>query len=218
VTDDKLIGFNQGRAKTRYSPASTFKIFNALIGLSAGSVKNVDEILPWGWEPQPVKAWEKNMSLRDAMKISNVPIYQELALRTGLNGMQAKINETGYGNMKIGEKLDRFWLDGPLEISAVEQVKLLARLAQNDLPFEAEDMAAVRGIVKLEEGHGWTLYGKTGAADPAKAPQLGWWVGWVEKEGKIYAFALNMDMNGPKDLPKRMEMGRISLENLGILG
>lgn len=213
--EDRFIGHDQARAETRYVPASTFKIANSLIGLAAGAVNNVDEALPYGGKPQPFKTWERDMSLREAIKISNVPIYQALARRIGLEWMQDGIDEIDYGNGEIGSIVDRFWLDGPLRISAVEQTQFLARLARSELPFDESVQAQVRDIVKLEQGNGWILYGKTGWASRQK-PDIGWWVGWVEKSGKVYSFALNIDMPQESDAPKRIELGKASLKALGI--
>src|SRR5919106_3466173 len=84
VTAQSLIGYNLARASTRFIPVSTFKIANTLIGLSVGAVKNVDEVLPYGGKPQPFKAWERDMGLREAIALSNAAIYQELARRIGL--------------------------------------------------------------------------------------------------------------------------------------
>jgi beta-lactamase class D len=84
VDAGRFIGHNQTRAKVRFVPASTFKIPNSLIGLSVGAVKSVDDVLPYGGKPQPFDAWEKDMGLREAIALSNVPIYQELARRVGL--------------------------------------------------------------------------------------------------------------------------------------
>src|SRR4051812_48980124 len=81
--DGSLRGHDGTRAQRRYIPASTFKIANALIGLDCGSVANVDEVLPYGGKPQPFPEWEHDMSLREGIKISNVPVFQELARRTG---------------------------------------------------------------------------------------------------------------------------------------
>jgi beta-lactamase class D len=204
--------YDLDRAKKRYVPASTFKIPHSLIGLSLGAVKDVDEVLPYGGKPQPFKAWEKDMGLREAIKISNVPIYQAMARRIGLKRMRNNVQKIQYGNGQIGDVVDRFWLDGPLAISAVEQTLFLARLAQGELPFPQAAQASVRDILKLEEGKGWVLYGKTGWSK-----KIGWWVGWVEKSGHLYAFALNMDMPDIKDAPKRVELGKKCLRTLGIL-
>ncbi|MCA9392863.1 MAG: class D beta-lactamase [Candidatus Omnitrophica bacterium] len=211
-----FVGHNRERAGTRFIPASTFKIPNTLIGLAAGSVRDVDEILPYGGQPQPIAAWERDMSLRDAIPISNVPVYQELARRTGLEFMQSAVSKIDYGNNTVGTVVDRFWLDGPLKISAVEQTQFLARLAGADLPFPEEIQTAVRDIIQLEQQPGWTLYGKTGWGTKEE-PAVGWWVGWINANGRIYTFALNMDLGDAADLPKRIELGRTCLRSYGLL-
>lgn len=216
VAADRYTGHDRARAETRFAPASTFKIPNSLIGLSTGAVKSVDEVLPYGGKPQWMKAWERDMGLREAIRISNVAIYQELARRVGLERMQAGVRQLGYGNGEIGQVVDRFWLDGPLAISAMEQTGVLARLAQGRLPFPEEAQAAVRQITLLEQGPGWQLHGKTGWAD-SSTPAIGWWVGWVKQDDKVYAFALNIDMSQLSDAPKRIELGKASLKALGLL-
>lgn len=216
VDADQFIGHDIHRAETRFIPASTFKIANSLIGLSIGAVSSVDAVLPYGGQSQPIKTWERDMSLREAIKISNVPIYQELARRIGLDRMRKQVADLDYGNGEIGDVIDNFWLHGPLQISAVEQTQFLARLAQDELPFPDEIQASVREIVKLEQGEGWTLYGKTGLSNNSK-PGLGWWVGWVNKSGHLYCFALNIDILNADDAAKRLELGKASLKSLGIL-
>lgn len=220
VAADRLIGHDRARAETRFIPASTFKIPNSLIGLDSGTVASVDQALPYGGKPQWNKAWEKDMGLREAIKVSNFPVYQELARRTGLVRMQAGVKALDYGNGEIGTAVDRFWVDGTLTISAVEQTRFLARLARGELPVSRQAQADVREITLLESGPGWSLHAKTGWSD-ASRPDLGWWVGWVEKGGRVYAFALNIDMP-PKPaldgaLKARIGLGRECLGILGIL-
>jgi beta-lactamase class D len=216
VANRELIGYNQSRAETRFVPASTFKIPNSLIGLATGAVQSVDEVLPYGGKPQRFKFWEKDMSLREAIKISNVPIYQELARRIGLERMRDNVAKLDYGNMEIGGTVDNFWLVGPLKISAVEQTRFLARLTQDDLPYPAEFQNTVREIVRLDQGKDWTLFGKTGWGG-ASLPEIGWWVGWVQKENRIYTFALNVDVYRDADADKRIPLGKACLQAVGIL-
>lgn len=217
VDAETYTGLDEKRAETRFIPASTFKIANSLIGLSTGAVSSVDEVLPYGGKPQYMKAWEQDMGLREAIRISNVPIYKELARRIGLERMKASVSKLGYGNAEIGTAVDNFWLVGPLKISAVEQTQFLARLAQGQLPFPVDAQTRVREITQLDKGEGWILHGKTGWSDTYK-PDLGWWVGWVEQDGKLYSFALNIDMpNVDTDGPKRVEIGTASLKALGLL-
>ncbi len=205
------------RAGRRYVPASTFKIANSLIALETGAVKDEREVVPYGGEPQPFPQWERDMDMRDAVRASSVPVYQEIARRIGRKRMQAYLNRLGYGNRKIGTVIDRFWLDGPLQISALEQARFVARLAQGKLPLSERSQRIVRDILWLEEKDGATVFGKTGWVFSPQPPQIGWWVGWVEREGQVYAFALNIDMASADDTPKRIAIGRSLLERLGVL-
>lgn len=213
---DTMFVWNGERAKKRFVPASTFKIANSIIGLEVGAVKDVDEVLPYGGKPQPFKQWERNMSLRDAMKASNVPIYQELARRIGLERMREGVKRLGYGNMEIGNVVDRFWLEGPLAISAIEQTQFLSRLANGDLSFNSSSLRGAKEIMPREETREYALRGKTGWLFDAKS-QIGWWVGWIERDNKIYPFALNIDMMSDKDAEKRIPIGRECLKALGKL-
>ena len=180
---DTVLVWNETRAKQRFTPASTFKIVNSLIGLDTGAVKSVDEVLPYGGKPQRLKQWERDMHLRDAIKASNVPVYQELARRIGLERMRAGVKRLGYGNMEIGNVVDRFWLEGPLAISAVEQTEFLSRLVEGKLLVGPEASRAVKEITLLEKTETYELHGKTGWHTDEKR-QIGWWVGWVERDGK----------------------------------
>ncbi|HEX7044226.1 MAG TPA: class D beta-lactamase [Burkholderiales bacterium] len=214
VAQQRLIGHDRARAVRRFVPASTFKIPNTLIGLTVGAVGDVDEVLPYGGKPQPVKDWERDMSLREAVRVSNVPVYQELARRIGLERMRDGVARLEYGNARIGSIVDSFWLRGPLAISAVEQVQFLAKLAAGALPFPREAQARVREIIRLEAHEGAVLYGKTGWGNGD--PGIGWWVGWVEKDGRAYPFALNMDIRDASDAAKRVALGKASLRALRV--
>ena len=217
VSAKRFIVYNKERAVERFVPASTFKIPNSLIGLATGAVKSVDEILPYRGHPKSFsKAWEKNMGLREAIAVSNVPIYQELARRIGLERMRDNLSRINYGNTEVGSSVDTFWLNGPLRISAVEQAEFLAKLAQGSLSFPEDTQRSVREICLLDKGSNWKLYGKTGWEN-APDPGTGWWVGWVEKDGRIYAFALNIDIIAASDAGKRIELGKASLRALGVI-
>ncbi|MEY4352169.1 MAG: class beta-lactamase [Cyanobacteriota bacterium] len=163
----ELCGHNQSRAEQRFSPASTFKIANALIGLSLGAVRSVDEVIPYTGDANPfMREWLEPMGLRGAMKVSNVPLYQELARRIGLQRMGAAIVRLGYGNQQIGSDVTTFWLRGPLAISAVEQTRFLSRLAHRTLPFPAQAQRQVAEITLVDSGPGWSLHANTGWQSP----------------------------------------------------
>jgi beta-lactamase class D len=212
VGKDTLVIYQRERASTRFVPASTFKIPNSLIGLHVGAVRDVQEVLPYGGGKQRIRAWEKDMNLRDAIRVSNVPVYQGLARRIGLERMAENVRGIGYGNQEIGTVVDRFWLDGPLKISAIEQTDFLARLVQRILPVSEQAVAAVEEITLLERNERWSLHGKTGWQPP-----IGWWVGWVKRGERVTTFALNMDILKEADAPKRIVVGKACLRALGVI-
>jgi beta-lactamase class D len=145
----ELRGHNQSRAEQRFSPASTFKIANALIGLSLGAVASVDALIPYTGDAIPfMREWLEPMGLRGSMTVSNVPLYQELARRISLQRMREAIGKLDYGNQQIGTNVTTFWLRGPLAISAVEQTRFLSALAHQRLPFPAQAQRQVAEITR----------------------------------------------------------------------
>jgi beta-lactamase class D len=215
-TNSGLTLVNSPRARQRFVPASTFKIPNALIALETGALKDATEIIPYGVQPQPFKTWEKDMALAEAMAASNVPVFQELARRIGLASYAQWLPKLSYGNALTGTAVDRFWLDGPLAISAVEQIAFLELLAGRNLPISDRTHAIVRDCLKHETKGNRTIYAKTGWA-MSTTPRIGWWVGWIEDRGRLTAtFALNMDMAKQEDARKRLEIGKALLIELGV--
>lgn len=216
-TRGELRGHNRERAEQRFVPASSFKIANALIGLSLGAVRSVDELIPYTGDANPfMREWLEPMGLRGGMKVSNVPLYQELARRIGLQRMGEAIGRLHYGNEQIGSNVTSFWLKGPLAISAVEQTRFLSALAHQSLPFPRQAQQQVAEITTVDTGPGWSLHAKTGWQN-APGPGVGWWVGWLRRGDRITPFALNIAMGGSADAPRREQLGRRSLQLLGFL-
>ena len=96
--------------------------------------------------------------------------------------MQHFIDAVRYGNRDISGGIDKFWLTGGLRISPREQVDFLVRLYRGDLPFSATAMKIVREMMGTEETTKHTVRAKTGWAVLPEAENVGWWVGWVERE------------------------------------
>ena len=207
-------GNNVSRANTYYVPASTFKMLNALIGIENG-LTTPDEVYKWRGEKRLFPAWEKDMTLTQAMTASAIPVYQELARRIGLNRMQNEVKRIGFGNSNIGNKVDDFWLVGPLKITPQQEAEFAYELANNRLPVSSASQEKVQTMMFNEEVNGNKVYAKSGWGDVE--PQVGWLTGWIVKpNGKIVAFSLNMEMR--KEIAaKRKEIAYQSLKQLGIL-
>ncbi|MGI2904797.1 class D beta-lactamase [Tolypothrix sp. VBCCA 56010] len=209
---------NPQRNATAMTPGSTFKIFNAMVALETGIMPNDVAVLTWDGIRRDIDVWNQDTNLRQAFKDSTVWFYQVLARRAGHERMQQFIDKVGYGNRQIGtaEDIDRFWLQGPLKITPASQIEFLQRLYRNKLPFSQRTMDLVKDIMVREQTPDYTLRGKTGWLNSTK-PELGWFVGYLEKNKNVYFFATTIDMNKATDAPARIEITRRSLKDLGLL-
>jgi len=226
TADGRLTVVDRARAYLPAVPASTFKIAHSIVALEVGVVTDADhQVLPHGGGRQPFPSWEHDMTLREAVRESNAAVFGQLARRIGPVREQEWLDRLDYGNRLVGARVDRFWLDGPLAISPVEQTAFLARLAERRLPASRRAQDLVADVLRVPGPPGVTVHGKTGWRfdPPAGIPQLGWWVGWVERPGRApVTFALTIDMAGPvstdnPDAPKRTALGRELLARLGVL-
>ncbi|WP_199032631.1 OXA-60 family carbapenem-hydrolyzing class D beta-lactamase [Ralstonia sp. ASV6] len=215
ISADRTYVVDLSRAARRIHPASTFKIPNSLIAFDTGAVRDDHEVVPYGGKPQPYKRWEHDMPLPEAIRASNVPIYQEVARRIGAERMQAYVDAFDYGNRQIGSVIDQFWLRGPLEISAFEEARFTSRLALKQLPVTPRTWDWVHRMLLIEKQGDAALYAKTGVATEYQ-PEIGWWVGWVERAGQVYAFALNIDMPNEVDMAKRIPLGKRLMQALAV--
>ncbi|EPS6668684.1 OXA-24 family carbapenem-hydrolyzing class D beta-lactamase [Acinetobacter baumannii] len=204
------------RANKEYVPASTFKMLSALIGLENHKA-TTNEIFKWDGKKRTYPMWEKDMTLGEAMALSAVPVYQELARRTGLELMQKEVKRVNFGNTNIGTQVDNFWLVGPLKITPVQEVNFADDLAHNRLPFKLETQEEVKKMLLIKEVNGSKIYAKSGWV-MGVTPQVGWLTGWVEQaNGKKIPFSLNLEMKEGMSGSIRNEITYKSLENLGII-
>ncbi len=150
-TDSIVRVYNPERAATRYTPASTFKIFNSLVALETGVVRDENEIIKWDGEVRHNKNWNKDMNLKEAYKVSCVPCYQQLARKVGQTRMQYWLDTVGYGNKVTTPHIDDFWLEEGLEISPYEQIAFLVRLYNNALPFSTKTMSTVKEVMLVQD-------------------------------------------------------------------
>jgi len=212
VNSGKYSFYNVNRAGKRYLPASTFKIMNSLIGLENNTVSDIDEIFIWDGVVRSYEAWNKDLSLRESFRLSAVWVYQELARRTGRTIIEYWIRKCNYGNMRTGPEIDRFWLDGEIAISAIEQVEFLRLLYQEKLPFRKIVQQEVKDMMLADSVDGKKLYAKTGWTARVE-PVIGWYVGCVEDGYDTWIFALNLDIKTPEDIRHRIEISRKILDS-----
>ncbi len=133
-------------------PASTFKIPNSIIALETGVVEDPDkDIFKWDGVKRSIEAWNKDHTLRSAIAVSAVPVYQEIARRIGPERMQKYVDLMDYGNRDIGGGIDQFWLTGNLRIDPMQQIDFLDRLHRGVLPVSRRSQELVRDIIAGDE-------------------------------------------------------------------
>jgi beta-lactamase class D len=189
----------------RHSPCSTFKIAISLIGYDNSFL--IDETHPelpfedgyvdwleiWK-QPHTPKAW---------MQHSCVWYSQCITEHLGFSQFKKYIHALNYGNQDVsGDKdqnngLTNAWLSSSLQISPEEQITLLEKLLSSQLPVSKRAQAYTRNILYLETlPNGWKLFGKTGNgyrqlpnSKLDKTRQIGWFIGWIEKDKQVIVFA-----------------------------
>ena len=130
--------------------------------------------------------------------------------------MQKYVGAFSYGNKKVGSRVDNFWLDDSLKISADEQINFLKAFYTEKLPISKRSTDIVKDILVLEETPAYKLSGKTGGGPIAEATYIGWFVGYLETKGNVYFFALNME--GPDFASIREQRVLITKRILSRLG
>lgn len=200
------------RSQRGFLPASTYKIINTLIGLETGILQDENTIMKWDSVRREIDAWNQDHTLRSAFQVSCVPCYRALARKIGLPRMQAFATKARYGHMDIrAENLDHFWLTGNSRISPVEEIDFLRRVYGGQVPFSDHSRAVLKKVMLISETPAYKLYGKTGWAtniDSVKTtgPDIGWFVGYVERGNDVYFFATNVE--SPAPVPSTFAAGR----------
>ena len=221
LNSDQIYQHNRDRNATAFLPASTFKILNSLISLETGVIPDEIAILTWDGVQRSIPGWNRDLNMREAFKLSAVWFYQVLARRVGHERMQQWVNKADYGNQNIGGEadIDKFWLEGELRITPQEQIQFLRRLYHNDLPFSEKSFSTVKDIMIVEQTPDYTIRAKSGVVgfEQPELPQIGWYVGYLEKDENVCFFATNIDIRNDNDLSDRMELTRRCFKDLELL-
>ena len=217
-TDGKVTVYNMALDTARFSPASTFKIVNSLIGLEIGKITDEKMVIKWDGVDRGNEAWNKDLSMEDAFKVSSVGYFQEVARRIGKDTMQHWVDSLQYGNRLIGKSVDSFWLDNSIQISPDEQLGLVKRLYFDQLPFQKRTQQIVRDAMKQEENTLYSLSYKTGWRLDDQKKSVGWVVGWIEENKHPYFFVTLVKSEDPTvDMKKiRLQITKGILKQLGF--
>ena len=218
-TDGKVTVYNMELDTMRMTPASTFKMANALIGLQTGIVTDENMKIKWDGITRANKDWNKDLSLKEAFKVSSVPYFQEMARRIGRDTMQQWIDSLAYGNQNIQGAIDSFWLNNQLKISPDEQLGFLKKLYFDQLPFRKTVHQTVRDMMLQEDNTLYKLSYKTGWGVDENKNNIGWVAGWIEENRHVYFFVTLVKSPDPTiDMKSvRLNITTDILKELGFL-
>lgn len=216
-TTNKFNVFYDARCKKEFSPASTFKIANTLIGLETGIIKDSNYTFKWNGEKRESENWNKEMNAAEAIRVSCVPCFQQLAREIGPDRMRFFIDKFNYGthnfDSTFAKVIDKFWLNGDLKISSYQQIYFLKNLYFNNINAKKKNIDILKSMLLIENNPEYKLYGKTGTIINGKKG-FGWFVGWIEACKKVYFFALNIDIKEPDKSLLTEERKKITKEIL----
>jgi beta-lactamase class D len=207
---------NDVRAAQRFSPASTFKVMNTLIAIEEGVIKGGADVFKWDGHIYSLPSWNHDQTLDSAFKVSCVWCYQEIASQVGARKYVFYLEQTGYGKLQSEFNPTTFWLDGSLQISAIEQINFLGKVVRRQLPFNNRAYETLQQVMLVKKTPAYSLWAKTGWATGVN-PQVGWYIGYLDTSKDVWLFALNMELDNEMELPLRQKLLLDALTAKGII-
>ncbi len=184
------------------APCDTFDIPLAVIGLDDGKLKP-GEIWTWDGQPQPYKAWERDVDLASAWRSGSGWFFGKLARAIGPDRFKQRLSAFHYGQgAAIGDPAS-FWqgpaAGGGLFLSTRNQAQFLRRLARGDLPTRPDAARTVQALM-ADGGHGAVALSDLGASCSSTADasrSVSWWVGRIAGPDRDRVFALSIESQNP---------------------
>jgi beta-lactamase class D len=201
--DGAAIAIGGAECDRRTLPASTFKIPHALIGLQTGVITD-RTVMKWDGAKKDFPAWERDHSLDSAIKSSVVWFFQRAAGSIGRDRELQHLKAFGYGSQTFTREVDRFWLNGDLVISPLEQIAFLKKMYSYELPVERRYIDTVKTAMTMPAGtlsnasgvHAFPLKWPRGSVARLKtgngsveAERVSWLIGEIDSGGRQYVFA-----------------------------
>jgi beta-lactamase class D len=190
---------------TRLSPASTYKIPHALIGLETGVVTPAT-VEKWDGVKRPEQPkWNLDHTVLSAMRPSVLWFFQKMAPRIGAARAHEWLKRFDYGNTDTTGPITMYWVNGRLRISPDQQLAFLTKFYRGTLPVSKDHtdrlkeamvqapgtVENARGVHKLDAAwrDGISLNAKTGATTIESGESVSWLVGELSVDNRKVTFA-----------------------------
>lgn len=195
----------EGVCDQRVTPASTFKIPISLMGFDSGVLENDHApYLPYKESyASPNPSWRHDADPASWLRESIVWYSQQVTAQLGAARIRQYVGSFDYGNRYLAsvagmdDAVALSELSPTLKISPLEQTDFLRKVVNRSLPLSAHAYEVTERLLKATAlPNGWQVYGKTGTAslqlaDGSRSDEqdIGWYVGWVVKDGRTLVFA-----------------------------
>lgn len=208
--------YNKDAALEQITPNSTYKIYDALLGLESGIITPEHSKMTWNGEDYPFDAWESDQNLSSAMHSSVNWYFQNIDNIAGMDNVKSYLQDIGYGNQQTSNDTDLYWTDFSLKISPIEQVELLKKFYHNTFGFNGKNINAVKDALLIANTPNGTLSGKTGTGRVDGQDTNGWFIGYIEKSGHVYYFATNIQSTSNATGSVATEISLSILSDMGL--
>ncbi len=214
---DRYSAYNQEEITRRLPPCSTYKIYSSLNALEMGLISPQSSTLSWDGTQYRIPSWNADQNLSHAMHESTNWYFTQLDRGAGLDNLARFYQRIGYGNCNVGSDVSAYWNGSALRISPLEQVELLIKLYENAFGFQEANVQTVLDSMRLFSENGAVLYGKTGTGELDGRNIAGWFVGFTEKAGNVYFFAVYLCSDEGSDGTAAADTARQILKQMNIL-
>ena len=198
IQSDHYLIYNPDRAKQKFAVHSTSKIFWSIIGLEENLIANETDIVKWDSIKYPRKdfwptGFAQDQTIVSALRYSVNWYYFELLQLMTPEMIEKYLNSLDYQKGFDVEQIHYFGLTFNIRKSALEQIDFLKVLYENKYGLSQKTLNIVKEGMTFEKGDNYTLYAKTGTGPIQNDNRLGWLIGYIEKDSKIYFFAFNVE-------------------------
>ncbi len=166
-------------------------------------------------------AWNRDHDLASAMRTSATWYFEDVLDHAGSRRRcRQLLQRLRYGNQDARGTRRRFWIEGPLRISAVEQAEALARLVAGESGASKRSLGLLAEVTELGRDGQGVLYGKTGTA-VADGQTVAWLVGGVRRGERRHSYALVMlapEADGARLQQTRRGITEALLARHGVFG
>jgi beta-lactamase class D len=214
---------NTPRLSERLPPCATYLVPHMVIALGTGVLKENEAPLAfdaakYADAPMWPSSWRREQTFDSALKDSVRWYAQELAQKMGSARITANLKRIKYGNADITGGLDKFWMSSSLLVTSFEQIDFMKALRDGKLGFNPRINKLVQDALVVEKTVDYTIFGKYGSCPMPDGKYLGWLVGYIERAGKVWYYALNLDGKSVADFSGiRLDIVRGSMIELGFL-